>query len=60
MADYSNFPFDMYSITEVTQMFMDSIRVDDAEFAAACRKEIQRRPPSKKKTKNLNAKTEQE
>jgi len=43
VTDYSEFPFEMWSLEEITQMFMDSVRLGDQEFAAACRKQINKR-----------------
>ena len=40
MADYGSFPFDEYFTAEITQMFMDSVRVSDLEFAQACREKL--------------------
>lgn len=40
VADYSEFPFGMYSTEEIAQMFTDSVRVSDEEFAEACRERL--------------------
>lgn len=43
MADYSDFPFDAFTADEIAQMFLSSTRIDDREFAAACREQLKRR-----------------
>lgn len=43
MADYSNFPFDNFSIDEIAEMMMQSVLLGDDEFAVACREQIKRR-----------------
>lgn len=45
MDDYTQFPFELYTINEIAQMMIKSIAIDDKEFVAACREAIKRRKP---------------
>lgn len=55
MADYSTFPFGMYSTDEIAQMFIESVRVSDKEFAEACQEEIRCRRPTPLDNSNSHA-----
>ncbi len=43
MADYSEFPFHIYSTDELAKLFIDSVKCDDREFAKAALEEIKKR-----------------
>lgn len=46
MADYSEFPFHLYTIEEIAQMAIDSEQVEDDEFVRACLAELKKRKES--------------
>lgn len=43
MADYSQFPFQDFTIEEIAQMAAESARLGDDEFVKACVEELKRR-----------------
>jgi len=45
MADYSEFPFDLFTITEIFALARESKEIGDDEFVKACMEEIKNRPP---------------
>ncbi len=45
MADYSQFPFEMYTTDELATMLRQSVKCGDKDFTEAIREEIKRRKP---------------
>lgn len=43
MADFSDFPFEMFTIDEIAKMLILSVDLRDKDFAAACSEQLKHR-----------------
>lgn len=54
MADYSDFPFGMFTTLELAVMFKESVKLGDIDFVRALNKEMKRRQIEMNKKKEVN------